>query len=93
MCASSNTFLSSFSSLITHEYFSKLKTRCTKIRYWIIVITSLYVKTLKQSVVDKKIDEKEALDLKKIYNLYLDKRKEMMKSTGSKVQDVFGDFF
>ena len=85
MCASSNTLLSSISSLITHECFSKLKTRCTKIQFWIIVITSLYVKILKQSMVDKRIDEKEALDLKKIYILHLDKRKEMMKSTRSKV--------
>ena len=38
----------------------------------------------------KKIDEKEAQELKKIYNHYLDKRKEIMKNTQFKV-DVFGD--
>ena len=39
----------------------------------------------------KKIDEKEAQELKKIYNHYLDKRKEIMKNTQFKVEDVFGD--
>ena len=39
----------------------------------------------------KKIDEKEALELKRIYNHYLDKRKENMRNTQFKVEDVFGD--
>ena len=42
-------------------------------------------------MVDKKIDEKEAEALKKIYNHYLDKRKENMKNTSFKIEDVFGD--
>ena len=42
-------------------------------------------------MVDKKIDGKEAQELKKIYNHYLDKRKEKMKNTQFKVEDVFGD--
>ena len=42
-------------------------------------------------MVDKKNDEKETQDLKKIYNHYLDKRKEIMKNTNLKVEDVFGD--
>ena len=41
-------------------------------------------------MIDKKIDEKEALELKKIYNHYLDKRKEIMDSTKFKVEDIFG---
>ena len=51
----------------------------------------LYEKTLKQSLVDKKIDEKEAQELKKKYNLYIGKRSEFMKNTQFKVADVFGD--
>ena len=39
---------------------------------------------------DKKIDEKEAEELKKIYH-YLDKRKDIMKNTQFKVEDVFVD--
>ena len=39
----------------------------------------------------KKIDEKEAQELKKIYNHYVDKRKEIMDSTKFKVEDIFGD--
>ena len=90
-CASSISFLFSISTLITNEYFSKLKPRYTKLRDWIHVITLLYEKSLKQSMVDKKIDQKEAEELKKIYNHYLDKRKEMMKNTEFKVDDIFGD--
>ena len=41
-------------------------------------------------MVDKKIDQKEAEELKKIFNLYLDKRKEIMKNTQFKVEDVSG---
>ena len=77
--------------LITNEYISKLKIRYTKLRDWIKVIALLYEKTLKTSKVDEKIDEKDALELKKIYNHYLDKRKEIMKNTSFKVEDVFGD--
>ena len=91
ICASSTSFLSSVSTLITNEYISKLKIRYTKLRDWINVITLLYEKTSKQLMVDKKIDEKEAQELKKIYNHYLDKRKEVMKNTQFKVEDVFGD--
>ena len=39
----------------------------------------------------KKIDEKEALELKKLYNDYIDKRKEIMESTKFKVEDIFGN--
>ena len=42
-------------------------------------------------MIDKKIDKKEALELKKIYNHYLDKRKQFMDSTKFKVEDIFGD--
>ena len=89
--SSSTALLTSIAILITNEYISKLKIRYTKLRDWINVITLLYEKTLKQSMVDKKIDEKEAQELKKIYNHYLDKRKDIMKNTQFRVEDVFGD--
>ena len=41
-------------------------------------------------MINKKTDEKEALELKNIYNHYLDKRKQIMDSTKFKV-DIFGD--
>ena len=44
-------------------------------------------------MVDKEIDRKEAEELKKVYNHYLDKRKEIMKKTNFKVEDDFGDIF
>ena len=56
--SSSTALLTSIAFLITNEYISKLKIRYTKLRDWINVITLLYEKTLKQSMVDKKIDEK-----------------------------------
>ena len=42
-------------------------------------------------MVDRKIDEKEALELKKIFYHYIDKTKEIMKNISFKVEDVFGD--
>ena len=89
--SSSTALLTSIAILITNEYISKLKIQYSKLRDWFNVITLLYEKTLKQSMIDKKIDEKEALELKKIYNPYLDKRKEILKNTQFKVEDVVGD--
>ena len=88
---SSTVFLTSLALLITNEYISKLKLRYTKVRDRISFFTILYEKTLNQSMIDKKIDEKESLELKKIYNHYLDKRKQIMDSTKFKVEDIFGD--
>ena len=88
---SSTALLTSIAILITNDYFSKLKIRYTKLRDWINVITLLYEKTMKQSMIDKKINEKEAQELKKIYNHYIDKRSELMKNTSFKVEDVFGN--
>ena len=56
--SSSTALLTSIAILITNEYISKLKIRYTKIREWIYVITLLFEKTLKQSMIDKKIDHK-----------------------------------
>ena len=60
-------------------------------RNWIKFITILYEKTINQSMVGKRTDEKEALEMKKIYNVYLDERKEIMNSTKIKVEDIFSD--
>ena len=54
--SSSTALLTSIAILITNEYISKLKIRYTKLRDWINVITLLYEKTLKQSMIDEKID-------------------------------------
>ena len=89
--SSSTALLTSIAFLITNEYISKLKIRYTKLDDWINVITLPYEKTLKKSMVDKKNDEKEAEELKKIYNHYIDKRSEIMKNTSFKVEDIFGD--
>ena len=63
---SSTALLTSIAMLITNEYISKLKRRYTKLRDGINVITLLYERTLKQSMVDKKIDETEAQELQQI---------------------------
>ena len=70
---------------------SQKKIRYTKLRDWINVSTFLYEKNLKQSMIDKKTDEKEAQELRKIYNHYLDKRKEILTSTQFNVEDIFGN--
>ena len=89
--SSSTALLTSIAILITNEYISKLKIRYTKLRDWINVITLLYEKTLKESMIVKKIDQKEAEQLKQIYNHYVDKKSEIMKNTSFKVEDVFND--
>ena len=89
--SSSTALLTSIAILITNEYISKLKIRYTKLRDWINVITLLYEKTLKESMIDKKIDQKESEQLKQIYNHYVDKKSEIMKNTQFKVEDIFND--
>ena len=89
--SSSTALLTSIAILITNEYISKLEIRYTKLRDWINVIILLYEKTLKTSMIEKEIDEKEANELKKIYNHFFDKRSEIMKNTSFRVEDVFGD--
>ena len=89
--SSSTALLSSIAILITNEYISKLKIRYTKLRDWINVITLLYEKTLKESMIDKVINQKEADQLKQIYNHYVDKKSEIMENTQFKVEDIFND--
>ena len=91
IASSTTAFITSIAILITNEYISKLKIRYTKLRDWINVITLLYEKTLKESMIDKKINEKEAEQLKQIYNHYVDKKSEIMKNTQFKVEDIFTD--
>ena len=89
--SSSTALLTSIAIIITNEYISELKIKYTKLRDWINVITLLYEKTLKESMIDKKIDQKEAEHLKQIYNHYVDKKSEIMKNTSFKVEGVFND--
>ena len=56
--SSSTALLTSIAILITNEYISKLTIRYTKLRDLINVITLLYEKTLKQSMVGKKMMKK-----------------------------------
>ena len=88
---SSTALLTSIAILITNEYISKLKIRYTRLRDWIKVITLLYEKTLKESMIDKKSNEEESEQLKQIYNHYIDKKTEIMKNTQFKVEDVLTD--
>ena len=50
--ASCSALLTSIAILNKNEYISKLKIRYTKLGDWINVITLLYKKTCKQSMVD-----------------------------------------
>ena len=81
---SSTALLTSLAILITKEYNSKLKLRYTKLRDWINFITILYEKTLNQSMVDIKIDEKEALELKKYKIITLINEKKLWTQLYSK---------
>ena len=62
--SSSTALITSIAILITNEYISNLKIRYTKLRDWINVITLFYEKTLKSSMVDIIINQKEAEELK-----------------------------
>ena len=48
-----------------------------------------YGKTLKHTMIDKKIDKKEELEFEETYNHYLDKRSVKMKNSQFKFEDVF----
>ena len=50
-------------------------------------------KTLKESMIDQKIDQKEAEHLKQKYNHYFNEREETMNSTKFKVEDIFVKVF
>ena len=89
--SSSTALLTSIAILITNEYISKLKIRYTKIKDWINVNILLYEKILKESMIDKVINQKEADQLKQIYNHYTDKNSEIMKNTQFKVEDIFNE--
>ena len=52
--SSSTDLLTSIAILITYEYISELKIRHTELRDWINVITLLYEKTPKESMIVKK---------------------------------------
>ena len=58
--SSSTALLTSVAKLLTNEHISKLKIRYTNVRDWVIVITLLYEKLLKTSMVVQKIDAKES---------------------------------
>ena len=63
--SSKTALLNSIAILITNEYITKLKIKYTKLSDWINLITLLYEKVLKESLVDEKTDDKEAQELKK----------------------------
>ena len=66
--SSSKALLTSIANLITNEHISKLKIRYTKLRDWINVITLLYEKFSKTSMVDKKNDEEQSIEKKNFSN-------------------------
>ena len=83
---SSTALVTSTAILITNEFISELKISYTKLGDWINFITLLYEKTLNESMIDKKLNEKEIEQLKQIYNQYIDKRSEMRKILNSKLK-------
>ena len=63
--SSSTALLTSIAILKTNEHNSKIEVNYNKLRHWSNVITLLYEKTSKTSLVDKQIDQKEAEELKR----------------------------
>ena len=88
---SSIALIASIAILITNEFISKLKIGYTKLRGWVKVITLFYEKTLKESMIDKTINQKESEQLKQIYKHYIEKKSEKRKNTQFRIEDVFTD--
>ena len=63
--------------------------KCTKLKDWINLISKLYEKTLSQSLIDERSGNKDGECLKKIKNQYLDKGKDIMKSTETSYDEIF----
>ena len=55
---SSTALITSIAIVVTNEHITQLKLRYTKLREWIIVIILVYEKILKESMIDKKVDQK-----------------------------------
>ena len=65
--SSSTALFTSIAILITNEHISKIKIKCTKLEDWINIITLLLEKTLKTSMVDKKLIGSNGIE--KIYTI------------------------
>ena len=83
--------LISITVTVINEYISKLKERYIRLRTFVDKIRVDYEKVLKKSMADKVIDEKEGLELKKIYEFYLNNQKKIMSETKVSVEDIFGN--
>ena len=83
--------LISIAVTVINERISKLKERYLRIRTFVNKIRVDYENVLKKPMADKVIDEKEGLELKKIYDFYLKNQKKIMNETKVKVEDIFGD--
>ena len=71
--ASSSALITLIPILITKEDISKLKIRYTKLRHWINVISLLYQKTSKQSMIHKKKEMKIQFKLEYVFGDILGK--------------------
>ena len=69
--------------LITNEYFWKLKRRYTEIGDWIKVLRLQYEKSMKQSMIDEKNDDRDAQEGKK-YNIIWMKEAKWWRKPNSK---------
>ena len=68
-----------------------MKERYLRLRTFVNKIRVDYEKVLKKSLADKVIDEKEGIDLKKIYEFYLKNQNKIMSETKVSVEDIFDD--
>ena len=86
----SSGLLISIAVTVINEYISKLKERYLRLRTFANKIRVDYAKVLKKSMVDKVINEKEGIELKKIHDFYLNNQKKIKKETKVSVEDIFG---
>ena len=87
----SSGLLISIAVTIINEYISKLKERYLRLRTFTNKIRVDYEKVLKKSLADKVIDEKEGIELKKLYEFHLNNQKKIRSETKVSVEDIFGN--
>ena len=88
----STALVTSIAISTTNENISHLKIRCAKIGDWINVITLLFENTIRPSMIDEKLCDKETSELKKVFYHYRHERSDIMKNTQFRVEYVFRDF-
>ena len=87
----SASFILTISCILLNAYLDNIKMRNRKIQDFINLTILLYEKTMKKALTDNVINEQESIELKDIYQHYLNKKDDSKRSTQFDVNIVFKD--